>query len=126
MASLALRRELRAAGDAVLDGSQTNTLLAPNRDASGRVGYGNQAYKAKRERLAKRVATLAAKYPHFPDDALPTLARLEDDAERSRSPTLRIRAANALRRMLAQLHAMWRPPGPTFEQLLGYDEVGNE
>lgn len=109
-----------------MDSSHTSTLPADNRDAHGRVGRGNTIYKAKQERLSARVAKLAVKYPHFPDDSLPVLARLEDAAERSRNLTLRIRAANAFRRLLAQLQAMWQPPGPTIEQILGYDEVGHE
>jgi hypothetical protein len=101
-------------------------LPAEIRDARGRVGRGNTIYKAKLDRLAKRVTVLAASYPHFPADELPGLARLQDDAERSKVLTLRVRAENAARRKLALLNALWPKPRPTIEQLLGYDEVGNE
>src|SRR5262249_23261292 len=68
-----------------MDGSATGTAAA--HDELGRFRAGNSEYRARKQRLAEIVQTLAAEFDPTPSQVrlLPIIARHMDDAERART-----------------------------------------
>jgi hypothetical protein len=91
-----------------MDGSASGTVSA--HDELGRFRAGNSEYRAKKQRLAEIVQTLAAEFDPTPSQArlLPIIARHMDDAERARTAERRIRASNTVRRLMRDLKR--KPP----------------
>ena len=85
-----------------MDGSANGTEHDP---LSGRFQPGNSEWRAKKRRLAERLAQLIAEYDTSPAllQVLTIAARHLEDAERGRTPLIRTRASNAARRLLADL-----------------------
>jgi hypothetical protein len=89
-------------------------------DRLGRFTAGNTEYTAKKRRIADRIAQLSLDY----DASTPSLRMLLsiaahhlDEAERTRSPMTRTRAANAATRLLRQIP---RRPPPAAPSLYSY------
>jgi hypothetical protein len=87
-----------------MDGSATGTALGHN-PKSGRFTNGHSEYRARKDRLAAIVQTLAAEFDPTPSQLrlLPIIARHMDDAERARPAERRIRASNTARRLMRDL-----------------------
>jgi hypothetical protein len=92
-----------------MDGSAAGTAAA--HDELGRFRAGNSEYRARKQRLAEIVRTLAAEFDPTPSQVrlLPIIARHMDDAERARTAERRIRASNTVRRLMRDLK---RKPAP--------------
>jgi hypothetical protein len=88
-------------------------------DRLGRFTAGNTEYRAKQQRLAEIVQSLAAEYDPTPSQVrlLAIIARHMDDAERSRTAERRVKASNTVRRLLKDLR---RKPQP--DKLNPFDE----
>ena len=103
-----------------MDGSASGTASGHN-PRSGRFTKGQSEYRARKDRLAGIVQTLAAEFDPTPSQVrlLPIIARHMDDAERARPAERRIRASNTVRRLMRDLK---RKPPPaqlvTARQLL--------
>ena len=71
---------------------------------------GNSEYRAKKQRIAARLAQLIADHDPTPSQKqiLAVVANHLDDAERARSLVQRVRAGNAARRLLKDIPR--RPP----------------
>ena len=103
-----------------MDGSATGTA-AGHDDRSGRFIHGHSEYRARKQRLAEIVQTLATEFDPTPSQVrlLPIIARHMDDAERARPAERRIRASNTARRLMRDLKR--KPPSaqlPTARELL--------
>jgi hypothetical protein len=87
-----------------MDGS-ANGAAAGHDSASGQFLPQNSEYRAKRLRLADRLAKLRLDYDPSPSQEmlLVVIASALDDAERARSAALRTRATNAARRLLKDI-----------------------
>ena len=75
-------------------------------DRLGRFTAGNDAYMARKRRLAALVQQLQRDYPNpTPSQRLlfPAIARAIDDAEHARAGNHRVRASNVANRLLKQL-----------------------
>ena len=73
---------------------------------------GNSEYRAKKRRIAERLAQLVADYNPSPSQKqlLAVIAGHLDDAERCRSAIARTRATNAARRLLKDIPRKPEPP----------------
>ena len=95
-----------------MDGSADGVTAAKAHDpASGQFLPQNTEYRAKRLRLADRLAKLRLDYDPGPaqEMLLVIIASALDDAERARSAVVRTRAANTARRLLKDIP---RKPAP--------------
>jgi hypothetical protein len=108
------RTGFKMSGSAVGDVSEHDRL--------GRFTEGNSEYRAKQRRLAEIAQSLAAEFDPTPSQVrlLAIIARHMDDAERSRSAERRVKASNAVRRLLKDLK---RKPEPPLSSLEGYLEA---
>jgi hypothetical protein len=81
---------------------------------------GNSRYRARKDRLAAILETLAAEFDPTPSQVrlLPIIARHMDDAERARPAERRIRAANTVRRLMRDLKRKPSFALPTARELL--------
>ena len=101
---------------------------ANGHSASGQFRRRNNEYRAKRLRLADRLAKLRLDYDPSPSQQmlLVVIAGHLDDAERCRSAIARTRATNAARRLLKDIPR--KPPPaqlPTARELLDRLSKGN-
>jgi len=87
-----------------MNGSANGTT-AGHDPASGQFLPQNSEYRAKRLRLADRMAKLRLDYDVSPSQELlfVVIASALDDAERARSAVVRTRATNAARRLLKDI-----------------------
>ena len=107
-----------------MDGS-ANGVAAAHDPASGQFLPRNSEYRARRQRLADRLAKLRVDYAPSPSQEmlLPIIAGHLDDAERCRSAIARTRATNAARRLLKDIPRKPLPVQlPTARELL--DRLG--
>jgi hypothetical protein len=83
-------------------------------DRLGRFTSGNTDYRAKRDRIAARLAQLIADHDPTPSQKqiLAVVAHHLDDAERARSLVQRVRAGNAARRLLKDIPRKPGSPAP--------------
>jgi hypothetical protein len=96
-------------------GSHSASASASGRDtATGRLLPGHSAWRAKRDRLASRLAELLHEYPDAYRPILVAAARFLDDAERATRATDRVRAAHCAVRLLAGIP---RRPAPSYAAL---------
>jgi hypothetical protein len=97
-----------------MDGSASGTAPGHN-PRSGRFINGHSEYRARKDRLAGIVQTLAAEFDPTPSQVrlLPIIARHMDDAERARPAERRIRASNTVRRLMRELKR--KPPQAPLE-----------
>src|SRR6516164_1882529 len=98
-----------------------NGAAAGHDSASGQFLPQNTEYRAKRLRLADRLAKLRLDYDPGPaqEMLLVIIASALDDAERARSAVLRTRAANTARRLLKDIPRKPPPvPATDFEREL--------
>jgi hypothetical protein len=98
-----------------------SSSVATSRDRPWRFQAGNTEYRAKRDRIAARLAQLIADHDPTPSQKqiLAVVANHLDDAERARSLVQRVRAGNAARRLLKDIPR--KPPPaqlPTARELL--------
>jgi len=103
-----------------MDGSATGKMS--DHDRLGRFTNGNSEYRARQQRLAEIVQTLAAEFDPTPSQVrlLPIIARHMDDAERARTAERRIRASNTVRRLMRDLK---RKPSPVPHPLVTAREL---
>jgi hypothetical protein len=96
-----------------MDGSANGTA-AGHDSASGQFLPQNSEYRAKRLRLAERLAKLRLDYDPNPSQEmlLVVIASALDDAERARSAVVRTRAANTARRLLRDIPRKSGPRSP--------------
>src|SRR6516165_9603421 len=94
-----------------MDDSLTVTALS---DKPWLFRSGNSEYRAKKQRIAVRLAQLVAEFDPSPAQRqlLAIIAGHLDDAERCRSAIARTRATNAARRLLKDIPRRPRPSAP--------------
>ena len=88
-----------------MKGSADGVAARAHDPASGQFLPQNSEYRARRLRLADRLAKLRLDYDPSPSQEmlLVVIAGHLDDAERARSPIVRMRAANVARRLLKDI-----------------------
>jgi hypothetical protein len=89
-------------------------------DRLGRFTPGNDAYMARKRRLAELVQQLQHDFPNpTPSQRLlfPAIARALDDAEHARVGNHRVRASNVANRLLKQLQRKAAKPIPVLAEL---------
>jgi hypothetical protein len=81
---------------------------------------GNSEYRAKKQRIAARLAQLIADHDPTPSQKqlLAVVAHHLDDAERARSLVQRVRAGNAARRLLKDIPRKPQAPPMSARELL--------